>query len=95
MDAGDVVFGLGLITMISGALVGIYRTLNHWIERRHERFLAQAGATPPSADMQEIRDRLGTLDEIGYRLQELEERVDFTERVLARQKDVPRIEGGH
>ncbi len=95
MDAGDAFMMVSVMVMSGGTLVGIYRTVNHWIERRHERLLAQAGATTPSADVQEIRERLGALDEIGYRLQELEERVDFTERVLARQQEPPRIEGAH
>jgi hypothetical protein len=34
------------------------------------------------------------MDELRGRLAEVEERQDFTERVLARQKEPPQVEGG-
>jgi hypothetical protein len=39
-----------------------------------------------------LADRLGTVeDELSNRLLELEERVDFTERVLAQGREPPRL----
>ena len=77
--------GLGLVAMI-----GIYRTINRMLDRRHERALAEAGGTPREA-LRDLHQRLEELDSVAYRLQELEERVDFAERVLAR-SDPPRLE---
>jgi hypothetical protein len=34
------------------------------------------------------------LEDVHYRLQELEERIDFAERVVARGRSAPEIEGG-
>ena len=34
------------------------------------------------------------LDELRFRLSEVEERLDFTERLLAQQRKKPRVEGG-
>jgi membrane protein implicated in regulation of membrane protease activity len=50
----------------------------------------------PSADLQQALDegeRLQqTIDAMHPRIQELEERLDFTERLLAQQRDVERID---
>jgi len=34
------------------------------------------------------------MNELRFRLSEVEERLDFTERLLAQRRDVPRVEGG-
>lgn len=77
--------GLGLV-----AMVGVYKTVNRWLDRRHERALAQSGAVQPD-DMDAIRRRLDLMDDLALRLQELEERVDFAERVLVRGRDPSRL----
>ena len=35
------------------------------------------------------------LEDVQYRLQELEERLDFTERIVAQERNIERLEGGH
>jgi hypothetical protein len=35
------------------------------------------------------------LEDVQYRLQELEERLDFTERIVAQDRNIERLEGGH
>jgi len=82
----EIVFGLLGMAMGGGVLYGIYRTANHWIDRRHERELAGVDGAG-AADVEQLRDRVEALEEISYRLHELEERVDFTERVLTRRRD--------
>jgi hypothetical protein len=41
--------------------------------------------------LDELHDRLGQLDQMQQRISELEERVDFAERLLARQRDDRRL----
>jgi len=39
----------------------------------------------------DVQSRLAELDEVKHRLGELEERVDFAERLLAKQRDAERL----
>ncbi len=48
------------------------------------------GETP--AETEETQARLAELDELKRRVAELEERVDFTERLLARQREGERLQ---
>ncbi|GBD31353.1 hypothetical protein HRbin33_00305 [bacterium HR33] len=41
----------------------------------------------------ELRNRMEVLEELASRVQELEERMDFAERLLAQQRDRPRLGG--
>ena len=41
-----------------------------------------------------VQDRLDRAEYGDDRLAELEERLDFAERLLAQQRDLPRVEGG-
>ena len=58
---------------------GLMRTISKHLDRKHQRL--DAGLRP------EVEDMLGaqseTLEEMRVRLADLEERVDFTERLLA------------
>ncbi len=81
----EAVVALAGIGMLSGAVFGVYRTVNRWLDRRHERLMARERGTSPGAELRQVRDRLDMLEDLGYRMQELEERLDFTERMLARQ----------
>ena len=42
-------------------------------------------------DLDELRGRLGELEDVQRRLGDLEERVDFAERLLAKQRDGERL----
>jgi hypothetical protein len=50
---------------------------------------------PPRAELEDLRERLGELDDMSRRVAELEERVDFAERLLAQQRDaaLPKARG--
>ena len=77
------IFGMGLGAL---AMFGVYRTINRALDRRHERLLAsEKGGSSP--ELEEIRGRIETLEETTFRVQELEERVDFAERLLTRDQD--------
>ncbi len=41
-----------------------------------------------------VQERLDGVQYVDVRISELEERLDFAERLLARQRDMPRVEGG-
>ena len=45
-------------------------------------------------DMRSLQDRLDQMEHADDRITELEERVDFAERLLAQHRDAPRVEGG-
>jgi hypothetical protein len=44
-------------------------------------------------EIDELRARLGEVDTLQHRLAELEERIDFTERMLAQHREPNRIQG--
>lgn len=50
-------------------------------------------ALPPERDqmLESLQARLGELEQMRQRIGELEERLDFAERVLAKQRDANRI----
>jgi len=59
------------------------------------RFLPQPKSRvvnqPEREALEDIQVRLGQLDQIQERISELEERVDFAERVLAKQREGERL----
>jgi hypothetical protein len=83
-----------LVGMGMGVLVlfGVYRTVNRVLERRHERQLAALGGRP-GVDVKAITERLEVIEDQVGRLGELEERLDFAERLLARERDADRLKG--
>jgi hypothetical protein len=72
--------GLGAFT-----LFGVYRTFNRFLDRRHEREMSKAGGVQ-GPELEDLRARVEVLEDASERVQELEERLDFTERMLALQK---------
>jgi hypothetical protein len=88
----EVVFPLIGMGIGSFVLFGAYRTLNHLIDRRHE---AQKRGTGPGAEeLRSLEERVALLEEQAGRMQELEERLDFAERMLAKQGQRPLL-GDH
>lgn len=76
------------------AMFGVYRTINRALDRRHERLLASERGGP-SPELEEVRNRIEALEETVFRVQELEERVDFAERLLTRdQNQIGSQDGG-
>ncbi|UCG87346.1 MAG: hypothetical protein JSW71_02025 [Gemmatimonadota bacterium] len=76
------VLGMGLGGFV---MFGVYRTVNRFLDRRHERLVAatQAGSSP---ELEELKDRVEALEDTAFRLQDLEERLDFAERLLTREQ---------
>lgn len=88
----EVVFPLIGMAMGAGVLYGVYRTANRLIDRKQEREALQGGAG--SAEVEQLRARVEALEELSYRLHDLEERVDFTERVLTQQRERDQLRPG-
>jgi Tfp pilus assembly protein PilO len=57
--------------------------------RAFARRVEAKGGTDPAlrADLEQMQQRLGEVDTLQHRVAELEERVDFTERLLAQAHD--------
>jgi hypothetical protein len=88
-DGVDRPAGLALIGAGSAVLLGVRRW---WAQRKAARSVPSSPA--------ELEGRLGTIEatldaagwgELPARLAEVEERLDFAERVLARQAEPPRL----
>ena len=45
-------------------------------------------------EMRLLQERVDRVEYVDDRIAELEERLDFAERLLAQQRDMPRVEGG-
>jgi hypothetical protein len=91
MDADMVAALIAFLGSGGFLLVGLRMFLNY----RIKRFQAQAGAAPPrelEEGLAEVRDQLYLLR---TDLSDLQERVEFTERVLARGRDDARIPESH
>ncbi len=81
--------GMGVLFMF-----GAYRVAMRWIDRRHERLMAEGGEGGASLAVQQLQARVEQLEDVAVRVQDLEERLDFTERVLAQQRERGRLPAG-
>jgi hypothetical protein len=89
---------IGLALVIGGTLVlsgPVGKALAEWIRgwsKTDEQWLAlkaaKHGVVAPSGDTERL---LAEVDELKRRLAEAEERLDFTERLLAKDRDAPRL----
>jgi len=70
--------------MATGTLFmyGVYRLVNRWIDVRTRR---EPGASPD--EIRELQRDVEELRALPARLAELEERLDFVERLLARERE--------
>ena len=75
---------LPLIGIAFGGLVlfGVYRTVNRYLERRQGAPELEGLQT----EVEQLRSKAEGVEELVYRLNEVEERLDFAERILAQQK---------
>jgi hypothetical protein len=77
--------GTGVIAY--GAIAAIQALVRHY---------GQPGRVAPAleAELEEMRARLDEGERARDRIAELEERLDFAERMLAQQREAPRLPGG-
>lgn len=76
-----VAFGALLLIVFGG--VAVLRILPH----RKSRVVNEAEREA----LEDLQGRLGELDQLQERVRELEERLDFAERILAKQRDGERL----
>lgn len=72
--------GMGVLAMSL-----VYKTINRHLDRRHERQMTSSSSAVVH-EIEDLRVRVDALELGTERLQELEERIDFTERMLAQQQ---------
>jgi hypothetical protein len=79
--------------MAVGALfmVGVYRLVVRWIDRRQGTPLPEG----TREELEDLRHQVATLEELPERVAELEERLDFAERMLAQHTQRPMLGGEH
>lgn len=87
----NVVFPLIGMAMGGFVLFGVYRTVNRMLDRRHEARQLDGGL---EAELRRLEHRVAVLEDGDPRIQELEERLDFAERMLAKQGQRPLL-GDH
>ena len=82
-----------LAGMAVGALfmVGVYRLAVRWMDRRHGTPLPEG----TREELEDLRRQVATLEELPERVAELEERLDFAERMLAQHTQRPMLGGEH
>ncbi len=85
------ILGMGMGALF---MFGVYRIAVRWIDRRHERLMLEQGAGAGSAEVQQLRARVEQLEDGAARVQDLEERLDFTERVLTQQRERGQLPAG-
>lgn len=73
-----------LAGMATGGLFmfGVYKLLTRWMELRHQR----GAGTLPSEELRELELEVAELRGLPDRVAELEERLDFAERLLAQHR---------
>jgi len=70
-------------------VVTLARLIRHWVDRHYGRVGSPGGSVEPT--VARLEERVAMLEEVAGRMQDLEERVDFTERVLTRERDPGRL----
>jgi hypothetical protein len=95
--------GIVFIIVASSVARGVFRVfappssappLPKWARKASRRDLAQAldDLQRRLGELEEAQRRLGAGDNVEERLSEVEERLDFTERLLAKQRDPGRLD---
>jgi len=91
-DALQLFMVLAAVTVVGlGAYLGF--TVVRGLARRIEA--KSAPATPAPEELQAIHERLAETEALEARVAELEERLDFAERLLAQQREPERLPGAH
>ena len=90
MEIVGPVIGMGAIILFVAAGIVMVRLLTSKITQ-HE--LKSRGVDPTERDqiLEDAQVRFGELDQLKQRISELEERVDFAERLLSKQREGQRL----
>jgi len=63
-----------------------FRTLNRYLERKHGG-IGSGELDALRAEMESLRTQVGSVEDLSLRLGEVEERVDFAERLLTKERE--------
>ena len=82
MEIVGPVLGIGSLIMITASAIVMIRRLAPKVPGdAHDR----------DRLLDDVHGRLDELDQLRHRVSELEERLDFAERILAKQREAPRL----
>jgi len=92
----DEVFIIAMTSIVSATLLGfgVLRTISSHLARRLKAQHEGAGSEQVLAELEEIRTRLEGAEEIRERLADMEERLEFTERMLTEAKRRDQLRAG-
>jgi len=84
-----------LLGMAMGAFVlwGVYRIVTRLLERRRLG-AGQAELEGWRSDLEQLKAQSGLVEDLTFRLNEVEERLDFAERLLTREREQTRLKPG-
>jgi Tfp pilus assembly protein PilO len=82
MEVVAPVLGIGSLIMITASAIVMIRRLAPNVPR---------DTTDRDQVLDDVHSRLDELDQLRQRMGELEERLDFAERILAKQREAPRL----
>ena len=87
MDTGAVSLLIPLAGMLTGVVMlgTIGWTVRHWVNRHYEHRERMRGGG--GEEVRQLEERVLMLEDAVGRVQDLEERLDFTERVLTQQRN--------
>jgi Tfp pilus assembly protein PilN len=85
-------FGV-MMTLVMTGVIGYTGVV--LVNSVHRRITRRRAADLEPGELDAIRAQLADVDELRARLSELEERLDFAERLLAQQAEAPRIAAHH
>ena len=84
--------GWDAVLLLLGAAALLVAVLWPLIRAGARRIEAGAGVAEGHAELESLRERVRVLEESQPRLAELEERLDFAERLLAQQREPDRLQ---
>jgi hypothetical protein len=82
------------IVAVTTIAFGIMRSINKHLDRKWQAQQGGPGHEPILGELEELRTRLEGSDELRDRVVELEERVDFAERILTEGKGPDELRSG-
>jgi hypothetical protein len=90
MSPPELIALLAVLGTLTGIVGIVARVAVRGIDRRHERLMAERG-TAGGLEVEQLRARVEALEDSVGRVQELEERLDFAERLLVRHQDQAKL----
>jgi hypothetical protein len=91
MSGPELIALLAVLGTLTGIVGIVARVAMRAIDRRHERLMAERTGAAGGREVEQLRARVDVLEDAVARVQELEERVDFAERLLVRHQDQPKL----